>query len=143
MLTYFLLLAIYCEYSCLFGISDKVQGMNIGHANITHRTRNSFLSAVGKGGTVYWFFFEKLPGIYRPPNIPRFSEQDAIEAGEKAADYFHTEEVTFGDLWKNRMHAAKVSMEEGVHKRWHYGRSVIIGDAAHKVGKKPDIKYML
>ncbi|KAI8580987.1 hypothetical protein K450DRAFT_270474 [Umbelopsis ramanniana AG] len=124
--------ALFCEYSCLFGISDKVQGIHEGRTNVIYRSGTSFLSAVGKGGTIYWFFFEKLPEVYKAPNIPRFSEQDAIDSAEKQADSLFTEDIKFAEIWKQRRHAVKVAMEEGVIKRWHYGRTVLLGDAAHK-----------
>lgn len=125
--------ALFCEYSCLFGISDPVKGLDIAHLNIVYRSGDSFLFAPGKGGTVYWFYFQKLPERYKAPNIPRFTEQDAIDSAENVLDAFVTDTVTFGQLWRNRKTAIKVPMEETVFKKWHYGRTVIIGDSAHKV----------
>ncbi|KAG0205527.1 hypothetical protein BGX28_002826 [Mortierella sp. GBA30] len=42
---------------------------------------------------------------------------------------------TIGDLIKNTAENAvsKVALEEKLHKTWHYGRIVLIGDAAHKM----------
>lgn len=96
---------------------------------------SSFLLAVGKDGIAYWFHFRKLPQRYASPNIPRFTDQDAIDSAEKELDSVIAENVTFGDVWKNRKSAIQVPMEESVFKKWHYGRSVILGDSAHKVSK--------
>jgi 2-polyprenyl-6-methoxyphenol hydroxylase-like FAD-dependent oxidoreductase len=49
-----------------------------------------------------------------------------------------TEDITFAEVWKQRKYAVKVPMEEGVIKKWHYGRTVVMGDAAHKVCMKPE-----
>ena len=69
-------------------------------------------------------------------HIPRFTEQDAIDSAENVLDAFVTDTVTFGELWRNRKTAIKVPMEETVFKKWHYGRTVIIGDSAHKVNRQ-------
>ncbi|GAB5585966.1 hypothetical protein Unana1_00866 [Umbelopsis nana] len=124
--------ALFCDYSCLFGISDPVKGVDIAHATIVYRSGDSFLLAAGKGATVYWFYFHKLPERCKAPNIPRFTEQDTIDSAENVLDAFVTDTVTFGELWRNRKSAIKVPMEETVFKKWHYGRTVIIGDSAHK-----------
>ncbi|KAK6851815.1 hypothetical protein PG995_011940 [Apiospora arundinis] len=41
--------------------------------------------------------------------------------------------VTFADVWTNRQWSMLSNIEEGVVKKWHQGRSVLVGDAAHKM----------
>ncbi|KAK6860599.1 hypothetical protein PG995_004235 [Apiospora arundinis] len=41
--------------------------------------------------------------------------------------------LTFGDLWKSRAAAGGASLDEGSVRQWHWGRTVLVGDAAHKV----------
>lgn len=125
--------ALFCDYTCLFGISNPTEGLKVGHIHIVYGSGSSFLLAVGKDGIVYWFHFRKLPQRYASPNIPRFTEQDALDSAEKELDSVVAENVTFGDVWKNQKSAIQVPMEESVFKKWHYGRSVILGDSAHKV----------
>jgi hypothetical protein len=44
-----------------------------------------------------------------------------------------TETVVFGELWKRRLKAQRISLEEGVLDHWFCGRIVLAGDAIHKV----------
>jgi hypothetical protein len=45
------------------------------------------------------------------------------------------ENLVFGDIWRKRYRAQIVDIEEGVLSKWHFGRTVLVGDAAHKVGE--------
>jgi FAD dependent monooxygenase len=47
-----------------------------------------------------------------------------------------TENITFGDLWKTKTRHGLIAIEEGVLDKWHAGRIVLVGDAAHKVSLK-------
>jgi FAD dependent monooxygenase len=104
-----------------------------GHNNIVFRHGSSFLILSGKNGTIYWFYFEKLDKKYSVPNIPRFTDEDAVKTCEKQLDAIIAEGVTFRTLWTHRKSAIKVALEEGMMRRWHYSRFVVLGDAAHKV----------
>jgi FAD dependent monooxygenase len=125
--------ALTCEYACVFGISYNVMTIQPGHNNTVYRHGSSFLILSGKNGTVYWFYFEKLDKKYAVPNIPRYTEEDAIKTCETQLDTVIADNVTFRELWINRKSAIKVALEEGIMRRWHYGRFVLLGDAAHKV----------
>jgi hypothetical protein len=48
-------------------------------------------------------------------------------------DCLVTETVSLGELWKRRLKAQMISLEEGVLKRWFFGRIVLAGNAIHKV----------
>ncbi|KAK7914000.1 6-hydroxynicotinate 3-monooxygenase [Apiospora marii] len=41
--------------------------------------------------------------------------------------------LTFRDLWQTRAAAGGANLDEGVVRMWHWGRTVLVGDAAHKV----------
>lgn len=84
------------------------------------------------GNRLYWFLFasmEKMSG----GQIPRFTKTDEAELVKDRLGDFVTETVTFGDIYEQRQISTLVAVEEHVFKRWHFGRMVTIGDAAHKV----------
>ncbi|KAJ2963555.1 hypothetical protein NQZ79_g1339 [Umbelopsis isabellina] len=121
------------EYSCLFGIAHGVNELPSGCVFNVYRPGTSFLVPTGKDGNTYFFYFERLDKKYRSPNIPRYTEEDAIKTGESQVNSKITDTIDFGVVWNKRKHAVKVALEEGVFKRWHYGgRYVTLGDAAHK-----------
>jgi FAD dependent monooxygenase len=82
---------------------------------------------------MYWFYFEKLDKKYYAPNIPRFTDEDAVKTCEKQLDAIVAEGVTFKTLWTHRKSAIKVPIEEGLLSRWHYSHFAVLGDAVHKV----------
>ncbi|RYP42920.1 hypothetical protein DL770_011962 [Monosporascus sp. CRB-9-2] len=52
---------------------------------------------------------------------------------DKIADYPITETVSFRQLWRGRLRAQMILLEEGVLEHWFFGRVVMAGDALHKV----------
>jgi FAD dependent monooxygenase len=124
---------MFAEYSCMFGISKDVSQLEVGIAHLCYGPGRSFLLSAGKESTTYWFMFEKMKERYDMSNIPRFTENDVQEAGEKYANVVIAENVKFKEIWDKKASAAKVAMEEGVVKKWHYGRCIALGDAVHKV----------
>lgn len=44
------------------------------------------------------------------------------------------DDLSFGDLYKTRTMATLQALPEVVFSKWHFGRIITIGDAAHKVG---------
>ncbi|KAI8065539.1 FAD binding domain-containing protein, partial [Gongronella butleri] len=120
-------------YSCIYGISDPVPGVKPGENHIVFGNRSSFFVVAGKGGTVYWFLYEKMERTYQYNEIPRFSAQDTDAAARKYMDSRVTGNVTFGDIYTRCQSAIKVPLEEALYKHWHHGRCVLVGDAVHKM----------
>ena len=69
----------------------------------------------------------------------RFSQEDAEREASKIADLPVNEHVLFGEIWARRYRGYLGSMEEGILKHWHFGRMVLVGDAAHKVSHVPSL----
>jgi hypothetical protein len=67
------------------------------------------------------------------PNRARFTDDDMEALARKLADYPICESVVFGELWRRRTKAQLISLEEGVLDHWFFGRTVMAGDAIHKV----------
>ena len=62
------------------------------------------------------------------------TDEDMEALAERFADIHMTEKLKISDLWPNRTRCGLINIEEGILKRWHAGRIVLIGDSAHKVG---------
>ncbi|KAI9037688.1 FAD-dependent oxidoreductase [Aspergillus affinis] len=121
------------EYRCLFGMSSPVPGLD---SQCQYRAFNkdwSFLVVVGKGRQVFWFAFEKLDKIYRPPNMPRYTEADQTEFVKPFMKRYVSQTVTFDAVWKRKTASSLTVLEEAMYQHWTYGRFVCLGDSVHKM----------
>lgn len=64
-----------------------------------------------------------------------FGQNDAEEAAKPWMDVPVGDGITFGDLWRNKIAGGSANFDEGVLPWWHWGRMVLVGDAAHKVSR--------
>lgn len=62
-----------------------------------------------------------------------FGQNDAEDAAKPWLDVCVGEGITFGDLWRKKTAGGTANYDEGVLQWWHWGRMVLVGDAAHKV----------
>jgi 2-polyprenyl-6-methoxyphenol hydroxylase-like FAD-dependent oxidoreductase len=62
-----------------------------------------------------------------------FGQNDAEDAAKPWLNVSVADGLTFGDLWKNKVAGGSANFDEGVLPWWHWGRTVLVGDAAHKV----------
>lgn len=87
---------------------------------------------------VSYSVFCKLPEDKqcRSPGRLKFTEEDLEELTNRIADYPVNESVTFKDMWSRRIKGQLVSLEEGVLETWFFGRTVLAGDAIHKVSSE-------
>jgi len=74
------------------------------------------------------------------PNVPRYSEEEAIAfAEERERKILVSDEgagdkrVVFGDIWREKRSFTLLALEEGFLETWTRGRFVCIGDSVHKV----------
>ena len=122
-----------CEYDCVFGISMPTSGLTPPDLHRTFAEGWSFISIVGKGGKVYWFFCTKLDRKYHGSEIPRFKREDI---DDHMAPYLNapiTDTVPFAEVYKRAIHKNWVPLEEALWKYWCIDRWACIGDSAHKV----------
>lgn len=76
--------------------------------------------------------------IYRRLSKPaywhtRYTEKDVQNFATELMDYPTIQGLRFRDLWEARQWVRLVNIEEGIAKRWHYDRIVLVGDSAHKM----------
>ncbi|KAI8931125.1 hypothetical protein NX059_011479 [Plenodomus lindquistii] len=121
------------DYCCIFGISKPHAKFPSFSNRFIMGNKCSYLLSSGPNDRIYWFLFKKLDktvrGIYK---VPRYSEaeRDAL-AAEHANDPM-SETLTFGEVYQTHTSATLQALPEVVFAKWHYGRIITIGDAAHK-----------
>src|SRR3569833_70751 len=117
-------------YRVMFGNAPRHPLLLPGHDYESHGHDSA--SQVFVGQDRLWFFlYRKLA----QPTKERKSYTHA-EADEYAAswgDLQITPGLFFRDLYPTRNGSGLTNLEEGVLKRWSWGRIVLVGDAAHKV----------
>ncbi|KAI8192314.1 hypothetical protein K4K53_009155 [Colletotrichum sp. SAR 10_77] len=119
---------------CIFGISKQPANFPPGATQQSSFFRGHlYLVISAPGGRVYWFLFHELDGTKHGKDIPKFSKDDELLLATRYRDDHITEDMTFGDLYDNRIKSTLVPLEEHVFRRWHFQRILIIGDAATKV----------
>lgn len=82
---------------------------------------------------IYFMIHHKLPEPICWSDRVRYTEKDAERVAAQFADHPITESMVFGDLSRSRTRGHLISLEEGVLEHFFFGRTVLIGDAAHKV----------
>ncbi|KAL6705827.1 hypothetical protein ACN47E_006287 [Coniothyrium glycines] len=121
------------EYGGLFGVSNHKDEFHMGpsESNVIygHGTTKLLFS---QPGTVYWAVMFPI-GKSQPPKRLPSGEEDMEKVAAQLADISMTETIKFGDLWSNRRRAGLINLEEGVAKKWHAGRIVLVGDSASKM----------
>lgn len=125
---------MFAEYKCYFGISNHVEGLDIGENIVTYDHDKSYLGITSKGGRVYWFVFAKMDRRYEGHEIPRFGKDDM----DKFMDEYGSmpvlgDKVTVRDLNNQKVSGTLVALEEAKYDHWSRGRLVCVGDAIHKM----------
>ncbi|OBT83656.1 hypothetical protein VE02_07639 [Pseudogymnoascus sp. 03VT05] len=126
--------SISAEYSCIFGLGNAVQG--VLHPGDSHRSYTkgySTLSFVGRGGSMYFFFFSRLDKRYHGKDIPKYSKADMDEAVKPFLDIYMTDAIKFRQVWEKRTFANMSPLEESENQHWISDRFVCLGDSIHKM----------
>lgn len=122
-------------YCCIYGISNYECGFPKFETQHVQGQGHSYLLSTGPNSDVYWFLFKQLPAPIRGlrDRVPQYTaaDRDAL-AKEHAGDQL-TEALCFGDLYRTGRTATLQALPEVVFSKWHEGRIMTIGDAAHKV----------
>jgi FAD dependent monooxygenase len=125
--------AIFSQYKGVFGVTDQGDLPDLGDAD-THVVLGDGSTKLlfTQPGIAYWgITFKDEYSCPPKPYRPTLDEQEQV--GERFKDVKMTENLTFGDLWKNKSRSAALNIEEGILDKWHAGRIVLVGDSAHKV----------
>ncbi|KAI0142854.1 FAD binding domain protein [Xylariaceae sp. FL1272] len=125
-------LTLKVKWMCLVGIGPNTPQLGTNDMTVVHDTQSSFLILTQPNRT-FWFCFSHVDGPLGWPYQRAYSAADIEAVMGTIAKKPITDELKFRDLWEQRERAEIVPIEEGIFTRWHAGRVVIVGDAAHKV----------
>lgn len=106
------------------GIFNQVLGHDI-----------SFLHSNDQSGRVFWFVVEKMDKVYQSPNIPRFSDDDAVALAQRSLSVRMNDKVKFADLWENRLAYRLVS--------YAFLQEIVLCDRLMDIGRSPWKKHSL
>lgn len=123
--------AISTQWKCLLGFGPGEPSMK-NELSVVYNKGHSFLLGT-QPKRCFYFVFQRVKEPWTRYNRPRYSQEDAEKMASEVADMPVSESMVFGELWRKRWRGALVDIEEGVLSRWHYGRTVLVGDTAHKV----------
>ncbi|TQN69495.1 FAD-dependent monooxygenase asqG, partial [Colletotrichum shisoi] len=117
----------------IFGISKRPSNLPAGTQQTIHNMGWSYLIVGAPGNRTYWFLFEGVGETKYGKDIPRFTKEDTEKLAVAHLKDPVCDNVTFGDIYKNRIMTKLVPLEEYVFEKWQYKRIVCIGDASHKI----------
>ncbi|ESZ95337.1 hypothetical protein SBOR_4271 [Sclerotinia borealis F-4128] len=121
-----------CDYSCIFGISHPIEGLEPGNLHSVFREKNCYLINGGPEGRVYWFYFFKHPQTLYGSDIPRYTKEDEAKVLKEHENDPITPEISFKVLQERTISSTLTALPEYVYKKWYFERIVTIGDSAHK-----------
>jgi hypothetical protein len=78
--------------------------------------KRSTIAIVGKNDRTYYFVFEKMDQVYKPPHIPRYTEADRDRFAERHGDMHITEKVLLRDIHKHSVSSTLVGIETATYK---------------------------
>ncbi|KAK2052487.1 FAD/NAD(P)-binding domain-containing protein [Colletotrichum caudatum] len=128
--------AVPCEHACIFGTAKPTPGIAPGQVISAHGDGTVAGCMGGASGEVFVFWFWTLPASQRScpvDDIPRFDDGDKRRELARAADVLIGEDrLRFRAVADNLEYSGVTALPHFVMRRWHYGRILILGDAAHK-----------
>ncbi|KAL4960975.1 FAD-dependent oxidoreductase [Aspergillus stella-maris] len=121
------------EFGCVFGVCKAPAGQGQWEHIIRYNRGFCFLFFPVAERLILFNVIFKLKRKSYYPDIPRFSEAEAIQVCESVVDFPVWNNVKFGDLWERTMRVVLVPLEEHLYKMWHYRRIVCVGDSVSKM----------
>ena len=127
------ILAVPCDFGCVFGISNPCEGIEPGASNSVFKKHESYIVNGGPAGRVYWFYFFKLAKRLYGDDIPTYTKEDEKRILAERENDNITPSLKFKEMLDKKISSVLVPLQEYVFRQWYYKRIITIGDSAHKV----------
>ncbi|RYP61688.1 hypothetical protein DL771_010039 [Monosporascus sp. 5C6A] len=125
---------IKCNWITLFGISTlRDPRITPGSANTRFGHGMSYGVLSGGNGRNYYFLNKALPRELQGREICQYTEADRDALAKEHWNEFVQHDIRFGDLFEASVRAVLVPLQGYVFPKWHWGRIITLGDAAHKL----------
>ncbi|KAH6654440.1 hypothetical protein BKA67DRAFT_565173 [Truncatella angustata] len=121
------------RFACVYGVFPPTPGIEAGECFSVYRKETAILGFTGRDGILFWFVFEHLGRTVHLSEVPRYTNADIHDSCKPVGHLKISTDVTFQDVYDKREITMEFVLEEGVAKVWHTKRTVIVGDAAHKM----------
>ncbi|EJT71028.1 hypothetical protein GGTG_12049 [Gaeumannomyces tritici R3-111a-1] len=126
------------EYGCVFGTASKRPRALVPGETVLASGPGLIATLMsGPDGTAFFFNYWELPKdrqLYELDKLPRFTEKDKAEQTALGGHLIISDGgATMGEMVAEAKSSSGVtSIPVYLMRRWHHGRLVILGDAAHK-----------
>ncbi|KAK9777090.1 putative FAD binding domain-containing protein [Seiridium cardinale] len=123
------------SYRGMYGYTDRCPGLDSETLYETHSKDLTVQVIVGEEQQQF-LIYERLEQPTR--EFVRYDKTDEEELARRYADVRFPGQkpddwVTLGDIWDIKQWSTLANLEEGIVKKWHEGRFVLIGDAVHRM----------
>ncbi|RSL85092.1 hypothetical protein CEP52_016250 [Fusarium oligoseptatum] len=116
-------------YAGVFGRTNYIKGLVAG-SNINVYQQDTHVQVFTSETEAHMIAYRRIP-VSRERT--HFGQNNAEDATNPWLQVPVAENVTFGDLWESKSAGGSANFDEGVLRWWHWGRMVLVGDAAHKM----------
>ncbi|KAI8711280.1 hypothetical protein NCS52_01503900 [Fusarium sp. LHS14.1] len=116
-------------YAGVFGRTACIEGLTPG-SNINVYQRGTHVQVFTSETETQLIAYGRIPVSKERTH---FGQNDAEDAVKPWLQVPVAKGVTFGDLWNSKSAGGSANFDEGVLRWWHWGRMVLVGDAAHKI----------
>ncbi|KAI4740460.1 hypothetical protein E4T50_09103 [Aureobasidium sp. EXF-12298] len=120
------------RFSCVYGISTPLFGINKGDCFSVYRKNSLILIFTGKGSVIFYFVFQDRGQTFPFESTPQDALEDVESACQNMASLRFSKTISFGDIYARRTVTKRTALKEGLADNWHHGRMVIVRDAAYK-----------